>query len=56
MTDKYADSGSLSEGGLKHFKTYKYSSVDLSPVSNYILKHYVRQTPPHPSATAILQH
>ena len=27
---------------MKHFKTYKYSSVDKSPISIYILKHYVR--------------
>lgn len=33
--------GTLSEDGLKHFKTYKYSSVDLSPISNHILRHYV---------------
>ncbi|WPH01044.1 sn-1,2-diacylglycerol cholinephosphotransferase-like protein [Acrodontium crateriforme] len=37
---RFAATGSLSEDGLKHFKTYKYSSVDKSPVSNYILKHY----------------
>ncbi|KAK3720851.1 hypothetical protein LTR37_003514 [Vermiconidia calcicola] len=30
----------LSDGALKHFKTYKYSSVDKSPISKYILKHY----------------
>ena len=34
--------GSLSESGLQHFKTYKYSSVDKSPISYYILRHYVR--------------
>ncbi|GIZ43037.1 hypothetical protein CKM354_000628100 [Cercospora kikuchii] len=33
-------SGTLSEDGLKHFRTYKYSSVDLSPISNHILRHY----------------
>ena len=32
----------LSEDALKHFKTYKYSSVDKSPISYYILRHYVR--------------
>lgn len=37
----FAATGSLSEDGLKHFKTYKYSSVDKSPVSHYILRHYV---------------
>jgi len=34
--------GALSEDALKHFKTYKYSSVDKSPISHYILRHYVR--------------
>lgn len=32
--------GTLSENGLKHFKTYKYSSVDKSPISHYVLRHY----------------
>lgn len=36
-----AVTGSLSDDALKHFKTYKYASVDKSPISNYILKHYV---------------
>ncbi|KAK4499035.1 hypothetical protein PRZ48_009547 [Zasmidium cellare] len=41
MAEKgYAATGSLSVDGLKHFKTYKYSSVDKSPVSYYILRHY----------------
>jgi len=31
----------ISDDALKHFKTYKYSSVDKSPLSNYVLKHYV---------------
>ena len=31
----------ISEEALVHLKSYKYSSVDKSPVSNYILKHYV---------------
>ncbi|PPJ54638.1 hypothetical protein CBER1_07672 [Cercospora berteroae] len=38
--NKMPASGALSEDGLKHFKTYKYSSVDLSPISNHILRHY----------------
>ncbi|USW54096.1 Putative CDP-alcohol phosphatidyltransferase [Septoria linicola] len=37
---KLPATGTLSEDGLKHFKTYKYSSVDLSPISHYILRHY----------------
>ncbi|CAK1364203.1 Choline/ethanolaminephosphotransferase 2 [Cercospora beticola] len=37
---KMPASGTLSEDGLRHFKTYKYSSVDLSPISNHILRHY----------------
>lgn len=43
--------GALSEDGLKHFKTYKYSSVDKSPISYYILRHYVR-IPTHPPETS----
>jgi len=31
----------LSEDALVHLKSYKYSSVDKSYISNYILKHYV---------------
>lgn len=36
-----AQSECLSEEALAHLKTYKYSSVDKSPVSKYIMKHYV---------------
>ena len=36
---------SLSDEALAHLKTYKYSSVDKSFISRYILKHYVRWTP-----------
>ena len=32
----------LSDEALAHLKTYKYSSVDKSLVSKYILRHYVR--------------
>jgi ethanolaminephosphotransferase len=32
----------VSEDALVHLKSYKYSSVDKSLISNYILKHYVR--------------
>lgn len=32
----------VSEDALQHLKTYKYSSVDKSFISRYILKHYVR--------------
>ena len=31
----------VSDDALIHLKTYKYSAVDKSPVSNYILKPYV---------------
>ena len=31
----------VSEDALVHLKSYKYSSVDKSLISNYILKHYV---------------
>lgn len=33
---------SLSDDALLPLKSYKYSAVDKSPISNYILKHYVR--------------
>ncbi|KAK5172296.1 uncharacterized protein LTR77_003934 [Saxophila tyrrhenica] len=39
-----------SKNALKHFKTYKYSSVDKSPISKYILRHYV-QPPPSQALT-----
>lgn len=35
----------MSEDALVHLKSYKYSSVDKSFISNYILKHYVRDAP-----------
>lgn len=38
----------VSEDALVHLKSYKYSSVDKSPISYYILRHYVRL--PHPSS------
>jgi hypothetical protein len=31
----------LTDEALSHLKTYKYSAVDLSPVSHYVLRHYV---------------
>ena len=31
----------ISPDALQHFKTYKYSSVDKSPLSYYVLRHYV---------------
>lgn len=34
----------VSEEALVHLKSYKYSSVDKSFISNYILKHYVCAT------------
>ncbi|KAK5124195.1 hypothetical protein LTR85_001898 [Meristemomyces frigidus] len=30
----------ISEDALQHFTTYKYSSVDKSPLSHYVLRHY----------------
>jgi len=33
---------SLSDEALAHLKAYKYSSVDKSLISRYILKHYVQ--------------
>ena len=32
----------VSDDALQHLKSYKYSSVDKSFISRYILKHYVR--------------
>ena len=32
----------ISDDALIHLRSYKYSSVDESFISNYILKHYVR--------------
>ncbi|RFU28366.1 hypothetical protein B7463_g7968, partial [Scytalidium lignicola] len=37
---KQAAAECLTEEALSHLKTYKYSSVDKSYISNYILKHY----------------
>ncbi len=36
------------EDALVHLKSYKYSSVDKSLISRYILKHYVRGSPLFP--------
>jgi hypothetical protein len=41
----------VSEDALQHLKTYKYSSVDKSFISRYILKHYVR--PPNARARSM---
>ena len=32
----------VSDDALKHFRTYKYSSVDKSTISQHVLRHYVR--------------
>jgi hypothetical protein len=32
----------VSDDALQHLRSYKYSSVDKSLISRYILKHYVR--------------
>jgi hypothetical protein len=37
---------SLSDDALLPLKSYKYSAVDKSPISNYILRHYVRTLEP----------
>jgi hypothetical protein len=34
----------ISDDALVHFKSYKYSSVDLSPVSKYVLGPFVRSS------------
>ena len=36
-----AQDSTLSDEALAHLKSYKYSSVDKSYISRYILKHYV---------------
>ena len=42
MCTEKAAAECVSDDALRHFKTYKYSSVDKSPVSKYILQPYVR--------------
>ncbi|KAL2270861.1 hypothetical protein VTJ83DRAFT_232 [Remersonia thermophila] len=37
---KQAAAECVSDDALIHLKTYKYSAVDKSPISNYVLKHY----------------
>ena len=38
----------VSEEALIHLKSYKYSSVDKSLISKYILQYYVRRSNPPP--------
>jgi hypothetical protein len=45
FTTEKAAAECISEEALVHLKSYKYSAVDKSPVSNYILKPYVRVLP-----------
>ena len=40
--DSFTLEGPLSEDALANLKLYKYSSVDKSFTSRYVLKHYVR--------------
>ena len=40
----------VSEDALIHLKSYKYSSVDKSLISKYILRHYMRTSPKFPSS------
>ncbi len=37
-----------------HLKSYKYSAIDKSPISNYILKPYVRSLRPHSRSVPVL--
>lgn len=46
MMHLLATQDSLSDNVLVHLKSYKYSSVDKSLISRYILKHYVPFNPP----------
>lgn len=49
-----ATQDTLSDNVLVHLKSYKYSSVDKSLISRYILKHYVLFNPrPHSMAVVI---
>jgi ethanolaminephosphotransferase len=43
----------ISDEALIHLKSYKYSAVDKSPVSNYILRHWVC-TPARPQLLLLL--
>ncbi|KAF2771949.1 Choline/ethanolaminephosphotransferase [Teratosphaeria nubilosa] len=40
VSQKEAAAECVSPEALQHFKTYKHSSVDKSPISNHILRHY----------------
>jgi ethanolaminephosphotransferase len=40
----------VSDDALIHLRSYKYSAVDKSFISRYILKHYVRRLPACPAA------
>ncbi|OTA92535.1 hypothetical protein M434DRAFT_396404 [Hypoxylon sp. CO27-5] len=46
---KKAAAECISDDALIHLKSYKYSAVDKSPISNYILRPYVRSIPSYPS-------
>ena len=39
--------GPLSEEALVHLREYKYSSVDKSFLSNYVLRYYVKRLDPY---------
>ncbi|KAK5131417.1 hypothetical protein LTR08_000953 [Meristemomyces frigidus] len=40
VSQKKANAECISDNALQHFKTYKYSSIDKSPLSYYVLRHY----------------
>lgn len=42
---EYDAEGPLSRDALAHLRGYKYSSIDKSYISRYILKHYVCKHP-----------
>lgn len=48
QTPEEAVAECISDDALSHLRTYKYSSVDKSPVSYYILGPYVRTPSPAP--------
>ncbi|KAK2021295.1 hypothetical protein LX32DRAFT_631872 [Colletotrichum zoysiae] len=47
-SDRTAAAECISDDALIHLKSYKYSAVDKSPISNYILRPYVRNPSDNP--------
>ncbi|CCF45391.1 hypothetical protein CH063_14490, partial [Colletotrichum higginsianum] len=47
-SEKSASAECISDDALIHLKSYKYSAVDKSPISNYILRPYNTEFQPPP--------